>query len=82
MNKDNQTVISVKNVTKKFNVYFDKTNTIKEKLLFWNRSKNKEERTVLDDISLDIKKGEVVGLIGTNGSGKSTLLKLMTKRNN
>ena len=42
MNKDNQTVISVKNVTKKFNVYFDKTNTIKEKLLFWNRSKNKE----------------------------------------
>ena len=79
MNKDNQTVISVKNVTKKFNVYFDKTNTIKEKLLFWNRSKNKEERTVLDDISLDIKKGEVVGLIGTNGSGKSTLLKLMTK---
>lgn len=47
--------------------------------MFWNRSKNKEERTVLDDISLDIKKGEVVGLIGTNGSGKSTLLKLMTK---
>ena len=59
MNKDNQTVISVKNVTKKFNVYFDKTNTIKEKLLFWNRSKNKEERTVLDDISLDIKKAKL-----------------------
>ena len=79
MSKDTQIVISAKNVTKKFNVFFDKTNTIKEKLLFWNRTKNKEERTVLNNINLDIKKGEVVGLIGTNGSGKSTLLKLMTK---
>lgn len=79
MSEENNIAISVKNVTKRFNVFFDKTNTIKEKLLFWNRTKNKEERTVLNDINLDIKKGEVVGLIGTNGSGKSTLLKLMTK---
>lgn len=72
-------VIEVQHVKKSFNVYFDKTNTIKEKLLFWNRAKNREVRTVLDDINLEIRKGEVVGLIGVNGSGKSTLLKLMTK---
>ena len=71
-------VIKVENVSKSFNVYFDKANTIKEKLLFLNRNR-KEKRVVLDDISLTINKGEVVALIGTNGSGKSTLLKLMTK---
>lgn len=70
--------ISVEHVYKSFNVFYDKTNTIKEKILFWNKSK-KEVREILKDINLEVKKGEVVGLIGINGSGKSTLLKLMTK---
>ena len=78
MLEDKNNAIVVKNVTKTFNVFYDKTNTIKEKLLFWNRTK-KEVRIVLKDINLVINKGEVVGLIGVNGSGKSTLLKLMTK---
>ena len=70
--------IIVEHVYKSFNIYMDKANSLKEKLLFWNRNK-KEKREVLKDINLTIKNGEAVGLIGVNGSGKSTLLKLMTK---
>lgn len=70
--------IEVKELYKNFTVYYDKANTIKERLIRLGKGK-KEEREILNNINLTIKKGEVVGLIGVNGSGKSTLLKLMTK---
>lgn len=70
--------IKVTNMTKTFKLYSDKPNTLKERLVRWNKNKT-EVRTVLKDIDLTINKGETVALIGVNGSGKSTLLKLMTK---
>lgn len=75
---NNNIVIDVKNITKKFKIYFDKGSQLKERLLFRKRNRF-EEREVLKGISFQVRKGEAVGLIGHNGCGKSTTLKLLTK---
>ena len=71
-------VISVKNVQKKFRVYYDKSCSMKEHVLFSQRNRH-EDRWVLRDISFDVEKGEAIGLIGQNGCGKSTMLKLLSR---
>lgn len=77
--KNNNVAIKVSHVYKSFTIYYDRANTLKERILFLGRNKRREKREILNDINVTINKGETVALIGVNGSGKSTLLKLMTK---
>lgn len=66
-------VISLKGVTLNFPKSMSLISLIRN--FFTRKSKN---FTALSDISLDIKSGEVFGLIGKNGSGKSTILRVMS----
>jgi lipopolysaccharide transport system ATP-binding protein len=47
------------------------------RLRFWRKPKY-HERAALDDVSLVVRRGERIGIIGRNGAGKTTLLKLIT----
>lgn len=69
-------VIEIKNITKIYNLYDKPTDRLKE-VLFPKSSKHKEF-SALKDVSFDVKKGEILGIIGKNGSGKSTILKIIT----
>jgi len=70
--------INVENVSKAFRIYHEKRDTIYEAITgFFNKKKHYEKLQVLDDVSFDIKKGEMFGIIGKNGTGKTTLLRLL-----
>lgn len=68
-------MILLKNVSKYYKLYKKPSDIIKE--IFLNKRYH-SFHTALDDVSLEIRKGEIFGIIGQNGSGKSTLLKVIT----
>lgn len=69
--------IKVENLSKVYRLYDKPTDRIKESLSL-TKKKYSREHYALNNLSIEIKKGETIGILGTNGSGKSTLLKIIT----
>ena len=70
-------VIEVSAVSKAFRIPSVRRETVREHVLGLFEPRRFERLQVLDRISLQVKQGESLGVMGRNGSGKSTLLKIM-----
>ncbi len=73
----NDIAIKTHSVSKKYRLFESKSDRLKEAISI-TKKKYHKDFWALKDISFEIKKGEVIGVLGKNGSGKSTLLQIIS----
>lgn len=73
-----KTMIRVEDLTKMYKLYDKPSDRLRDSLGLARKRKLYREHYALNHVSLQVKEGECVGIIGVNGSGKSTLLKIIT----
>ena len=71
-----ENIIEIKNLTKSYKMYNSKKARLIEAII--PRYNKHAEFKALNGLNLEVKKGEILGILGKNGAGKSTLLKIVT----
>ena len=72
-------MIKVNNISMRFRMNGDNIQSLKELVIaFFERKIKYNDFWVFRNVSFEVKKGEVVGIIGRNGAGKSTMLKIIS----
>ena len=72
-------IITVDNVSVHFRMDKNRTTSLKEWVVSFLKGKQQyEEFHALENVTFDVKRGEIFGVIGRNGAGKSTLLKVVS----
>lgn len=74
---ENEFAIIAQNISKTFHISEDSHNTVKHRLFNLFNPPRRKNVTALKNTSLEIFKGECIGLLGRNGSGKSTLTRIL-----
>ena len=71
-----KTVVKITNLVKEYKMYARKKDRLMETVFPWIQRHGTFR--AMDNLNLEIHKGEVLGILGKNGAGKSTLLKMIT----
>ncbi len=76
MESNEENIIEIKNLVKEYKMFARKKDRLLETVLPFY--KKHTSFRAMNELNLEVKKGEVLGILGRNGAGKSTLLKMIT----